>query len=199
MKYTDEEHELVNTALTDVVDQIGKYFVHHVAGGIGTLPGEPDKWGLVHIRTIDLLQQLLLAKRVLKDIEKPKLLEIGSGVGIVASIAKELGFDVKGIEYSPEYIQMSRKIFPLTSVSKGDALTHDAYGSYDVIYYYGPFKDDDLQEQLELKIENEARRGALILANRKLSVKWRMTGEFDMLAEDPPYSIMLQKRLEPIT
>ena len=78
-------------------------------------------------------------------------------------------------------------------VTEGDVLHYSGYGEFDAIYYYGPFKDEVLQEQFELKVEKDAKPGAIIVANRKVSDSWRHSPDFRLLKDDGVGSWIFQK------
>jgi len=46
---------------------------------------------------------------------------------------------------------------------------YDKYDKYDVIYYYCPIQDIELQRKLELKIEKEMKVGAYLMPRLKRS------------------------------
>jgi hypothetical protein len=63
----------------------------------------------------------------------------------------------------------------------------------DVIYYYGPFADDAIQASIERRVEEDLRRGPIVLANRKLTHDWRASGDFDLLTTDGSMSWAFRK------
>lgn len=90
-------------------------------------------------------------------------LEVGSGIGTKCLIARELfGLTTFGIEYS-EYLADEATLRGRGPVWTGDALDfHYGYSNYDIIWMYRPFRDEELESQLEQKIYSEMRPGAVL-------------------------------------
>jgi SAM-dependent methyltransferase len=181
------------TAVAAVLDAIQDSFRDRVAGGVATLPGRPESWGFVGARTADVLEKLQIARRA-TPARSPRLLECGSGFGFVAALARELGFTVTGVEIDPSYVEMSRRLFPSVRVEEADLCAFDRYGDFDVIYYYGPFADDEVQARFERRVEEALRPGGIVLAARKVTDDWR-AGGFDLLATIGVNSFVIQKRV----
>ncbi len=176
-----------------LLDSIQASLRDWVGGGIGTLEGRPECWGFVGMPALPTLALLRLARNA-TPAKSPSFLECGSGFGFVAALAKELGFNVTGIEIVPKYIELSRRFFPSVRVEEGDLLAFDRWADFDVIYYYGPFADDEVQARFELHIEDALRPGGIILANRKVSHEWRESDAFDLLWTDNSLQWALQKK-----
>ena len=183
-------------AVGAVLDAIQDSFRDRIAGGVSTLEGRPESWGFVGARTTRVLEQLRVARRA-TPARSPRFLECGSGFGFVAALARELGFSVTGIEIEPSYVEMSRRLFPSVRVEEVDLLTFDRFGDFDVVYYYGPFADDDVQARFERAIEAALRPGGIILASRKVTYDWREQGTFTELANPGANSYVLQKNPPP--
>ncbi len=180
-------------ALAAVLDAIQDAFRDRIASGVGTLEGRPESWSFVGLRTADLLPQLLLARRTTKA-RSPRFLECGSGFGFVAALARELGFTVTGIEVEPSYVEMSRRLFPSVRVEEADLLSWDHFGEFDVVYYYGPFADEETQARFERRVEETLRPGAIVLANRKVTEDFLENGTFEVLSKDWANRWVLQKK-----
>jgi len=90
-------------------------------------------------------------------------LEVGSGVGTKSMVARYMfGLCTFGIEFNEPLatVAMQKHRGP---VWVGDALTFPhGYGNYDIIWMYRPFRDSDLQDQLEQRIYKEMRPGAVL-------------------------------------
>ncbi|MGR3321326.1 MAG: class I SAM-dependent methyltransferase [Pseudooceanicola sp.] len=98
-----------------------------------------------------------------------RFLDVGAGGGTKCFVASHYFTRCDGLEYDPAYAAAGARTMELIApetchVFEGDGLTFDGYGDYDVIYFYRPMRDPDLLEQLETRIMNEARPGALIVA-----------------------------------
>lgn len=90
-------------------------------------------------------------------------LEVGSGVGTKSMIARHMfGLTTFGIEYDETLTTVARQK-ARGPVWHGDALTYpDSYGNYDIIWMYRPFRDPELQDQLETRIYKEMHPGAVL-------------------------------------
>lgn len=91
--------------------------------------------------------------------EGKKFLDVGCGSGMKTKMANLL-FDTCGIDIDPECVSFAQKIG--NDVELQDALEYKNYGDFDLIYFYSPFKNDDLQRQLEDTIRNQMRTETLI-------------------------------------
>ena len=124
------------------------------------LPSEIDsgeKYSAVPFSINNFLSLLIYAFHLLgKD---KRFLEVGSGSGIKTAIAKTL-FDAQGIDINEEHVEFGKKIG--SDIFHQDALTFDNYSDYDLIYLFSPFKDDDLQKELEDRIHDQMRKETLI-------------------------------------
>ena len=92
-----------------------------------------------------------------------RFLEVGSGIGTKMLVAAHLfGLTTEGIEFSEELAAVSAKR-RCTPVYVCDAL-HWAgnYGDYDIVWMYRPFRDEELQAQLEQRIYSEMKPGAVL-------------------------------------
>lgn len=171
------------SALTDLVDDVQRYFMLELEGGIAAHRGRPESWAFVGMDTAVALEQLEFALGCLGGMRSPLFVDCGAGLGFIGMLARGLGFRPVGIEISPRYVELAGKLLPWAGVAEGDVLEYDAYGEADVIFYYGPFKDEALQERFELKVERDAKSGAVIVANRKVSDAWRASPAFELLRD----------------
>lgn len=91
-----------------------------------------------------------------------RFLDVGCGPGTKMLIASHFyGMDAAGIEIDPA---MARAARAHGSVVCGDALQAPpgAFGTWDVIWLYRPFRDRDLERQLEKRIMDEMKPGAIL-------------------------------------
>lgn len=191
-----EEKDEAITALASVLDRIQEHFREEKSDGLAPLAGRPESWGFVHWSTKDVLEQLQLARSQLTGRGRPKLLECGAGFGFVATLARELGFAVTGLEIDPRYLEGAAKLFPLTPVLEQDLLTYEDWGRWDVIYYYAPFHDDhaEVAERFELAVEDGIRPGGIIIANHKISSRWRDDPRFEELRSEAEIAYVIRKK-----
>jgi hypothetical protein len=74
-----------------------------------------------------------------------------------------------GIEYDPGYAEAARRALTAMylrrcAITEADALAHDRYGDYEVIYFYRPMRDNDLLRELENRIVAMAAPGTVLIA-----------------------------------
>ena len=181
-------------ALVTMMDEIQHYFMNELEHGIAALPGHPSSWAFVGMDTGRALGQLEFVRECLGECLSPRFVDCGAGLGFIGMLARGLGFNPSGIELSSRYTEIANRLFPSARVAGGDVLYFPDYGEFDVIYYYGPFKDEALQEQFEIKVESDARPGAIIIANRKVSDAWRQSPDFHLLMDDGVGSWIFRKR-----
>ena len=179
--------------LAEVLDCVQDSLRNWVVGGIAPLKDRPESWGFTGARAANALGQLRLARQA-TTAKSPRLLECGSGFGFIGALARELGFTVAGIEIEPSYIEMSRRLFPSVPVEEADLLTFERYGEFDVVYYYGPFAEAEVQARFERRVEDALRPGGIILASRKVSLDFRELGAFEVLSHDGSQTWVIQKK-----
>ena len=90
-------------------------------------------------------------------------LDVGSGIGTKMLVASRLfGLTTAGIEFSQDLAAVSAKR-RCTPVYVGDALNWPgSYGDYDIVWMYRPFRDEELQAQLEQRVYAEMKPGAVL-------------------------------------
>jgi SAM-dependent methyltransferase len=179
--------------LGNTLDQVQRYFTSSLAGGITKLKDKPEAWAFVGMPALDAIAQLRQARSCLPPAPTPTFLDCGSGLGFVAALARELGFRASGVEWSEEYVAIAQQMFSWVTTVQGDVLEFANYADYDVIYYYGPFDDEALQQRFEEKVERDAKVGAIILGNRKASQAWRESSCFEALSDEVFMGVSLRK------
>lgn len=103
------------------------------------------------------------------EYKKPLFVDVGCGIGTKLVLAKQFyKFDLAGIECYPDYVKVARELVPYAKIIEGNALDQD-YSAYDVIYFYCPACNKDIQTKLEARIIETAKPGAYVLANMKMS------------------------------
>ncbi len=91
--------------------------------------------------------------------KRVKFLDVGSGLGIKVEIAHSIGFDAYGIEIDTELVTKS---IAYSRITQADALKHEHYSSFDVIYYYCPISNSN-ERLLEKAIEDGMKVGAILV------------------------------------
>jgi SAM-dependent methyltransferase len=93
---------------------------------------------------------------------KEKFLDVGSGIGEKLALAHAMGWDVAGIELRQEYIDQSIKLWPDFPVERANAFVWDNYDQFDLVYFYRPCVEEDLQGHLTNYIISKMKPGALL-------------------------------------
>ena len=179
--------------LGNTLDQVQRYFTNSLEGGVAKLKDKPEAWAFCGMPALDAMDQLRRARSYLPAARTPTFLDCGSGLGFVAALARELGFRASGVEWSEEYVAIAQQMFSWVTTVQGDVLEFANYADYDVIYYYGPFDDEALQQRFEEKVERDAKVGAIILGNRKASQAWRESSCFEALSDEVFMGVLLRK------
>jgi hypothetical protein len=97
----------------------------------------------------------------------PRLAEIGAGPGPNLILARELGFEVHGIEIDKAMAEAARG-YGLDVVT-ADARTWEGYGHYDAIWFNRPLRDAAEQAVLEARVWTQMASGAVVIcANLEL-------------------------------
>lgn len=181
------------SAMIAMIDDIQHYFMNELEGGIAAHREHPESWAFVGMDTARALDQLSFARSCLAADASPRLVDCGAGLGFIGMLARGLGFRPAGIELSTRYVEIANRILPWAQVAEGDVLEFPDYGGFEAVFYYGPFKDEALQERFELKVEADASPGTVIIANRKVSEAWRRSDRFRLLRDDGGGSCIFQK------
>jgi len=181
------------TILLAMMDEVQSYFMHDLEGGIAAHAEHPEAWAYVGMNVEWALAQLSFVRGCFPATAAPSFIDCGAGLGFVAMLARGLGFRPGGIELCSRYVALAERLFPWAQTFEGNVLTYPHYADHDVIFYYGPFKDEGLQARFEHKVEAEAKPGAIIIANRKVSEEWRSSSQFRLLKEDGVGSWIFQK------
>jgi SAM-dependent methyltransferase len=124
-----------------------------------------DPVDLVHIFTN--VEKYLYNRGIKHD---PTFLDAGCGVGNIMALAHSVGFDVSGIDINPDLIELAHHLFRHTQnyeLDICDILSYNRYNEFDIIYYFCPIQDIELEKQFEKKVETDAKRGAIIIAALK--------------------------------
>jgi len=102
----------------------------------------------------------------------PRFVDVGCGIGDKVKLAEHLGFDAYGLDYDPLLLRYAGLLFypksESTTSNGGPRLIHQCalrhkYEESQVIYFYQPFQDDDLQTKLERRIYRQAALGTFII------------------------------------
>ena len=100
--------------------------------------------------------------------EPLSFLDIGCGIGNVLLIAELMEFKVKGLEKDEYPFTIAAKLIGHEQVVQQDIWEYDLYHTFDVIYYFRPFHEGNLQRRFERFIEDQLKSGGVLIANRKM-------------------------------
>lgn len=114
-------------------------------------------------RYIPLPSEVFLAElgRIAEVTSGRRFLEVGSGLGSKLVLGRLLGFDVRGVEIQPRYIEFSRQLIDCP-VWEGDAFAFPDYRRFDVVYTYRPFVNLEREQLLEMKIARDLKMGTVL-------------------------------------
>lgn len=118
------------------------------------------------IEEIRIVRDFLEAENKDRDLT---FLDAGCGFGNILLIAEQYFFQVYGIEKDEYPCLLAQRFFGTERVQQGNVWDFQGYGDHDVIYYFRPLPDGDSESRLERLIENKMKKGAVLIANRKLS------------------------------
>lgn len=94
---------------------------------------------------------------------RPKFIDVGCGIGMKVKMAALAGLEAHGIEYHKEYVRLAHRLVNQSCITRGDAREYKRYGEFDIIYFYCPMANHDLQIQLEKTIYEQAKEGAVLI------------------------------------
>jgi len=95
-------------------------------------------------------------------------LDIGCGIGNVLLFAELMEFTVSGLEKDEYPFTIAAKLIGQEKVVQQDIWEYDRYQTFDVIYYFRPFHEGNLQRRFERFIEDQLKPGGVLIANRKM-------------------------------
>lgn len=116
---------------------------------------------------------LSIMSEVIMEANGNHFLDVGCGPGTKIRLAQRLfGLLGEGIEIDQK---MAAVASVYTEVTLGDALDYKRYGDHEIIWLYRPFRDPDLEAELEQRIMEQMKPGAILAGGA-----WQM-------AERPPW------------
>lgn len=158
---------------------------------------EPIHYPFIPRSSYDLINHFVFLNDHLKKIDKEsrddiyiKFLDVGCGAGNVIMFADSLfrwPFQAHGIERDRKLSLIARQfINPMYDnyIQNMDAFKFKKYGEYDIIYYYCPIQDDELQKKLELLIEKNMKVGAYLIPFLKQDKSFTIDGKFKLIHND---------------
>lgn len=111
----------------------------------------------------DVAQFLVLLIEAIAEAPGNSFLEVGCGPGTKMMLAQGLfGLDVTGFDRVPEYVVAAKE--QGLNVAECDAFDFQAYGKFDIVFFNRPFRDREVQRDLEKLVYSKVRRGAVVIA-----------------------------------
>jgi len=147
-------------------------------------------------RVIKELHLVLGHLRKKDNYRTPNFLDVGSGIGMIMELAKRDFASPSGIEVDKKLIEEQKSLFgqqSIGNVHNGDALKYKEYNKYDVIYYYVPIEDKELERKLERRIERQMKVGAILIANSKVDLQIQKSKKFKRLFNGHPIYEKIRK------
>lgn len=180
----DEERDI----LFGVINRFLGYFTRDSQRESINDPG--TEYPFVPMDTRQVFDQILLAREELRarqgeDVEL-SFIDIGCGIGNVLLFAEMMGFRVAGIEKDIFPCRVAQKLFDERAVTPTDIWEFEEFSRFDVVYYFRPFHDGNMQRRFEEYIEDRVRPGGVLIANRKMSDKIETDPRFSRLRPDMP-------------
>jgi len=108
-----------------------------------------------------------------KQIRKLTFLDIGCGVGQKVYLAGVFGFNAYGLELRQPLIDAGKSLFSELSnweardrLIQGNALEFSNYNNYDILYFYCPLFNHELETKMEQRIvDTVTKSGTIVIAN----------------------------------
>lgn len=110
----------------------------------------------------DVAQYLVLLVEAIAEAPGTSFLEVGCGPGTKMMLARDLfGLDVTGFDRVPEFVGAAQQ--QGLNVACCDAFDFQAYGKFDIVFFNRPFRNREVQRDLERLVYSKVRRGAVII------------------------------------
>jgi SAM-dependent methyltransferase len=139
----------------------------------GPCPGETTFYGYEPLPLQQFLPGLVVCEQATVG---RRFLDVGCGIGRAMLIAQLMGWDVTGLERHRPYIEAGRELVPEATFIAGEADDFAGYGGFDVVYSYRLCVNDEDQDQLERRILDRMRPGAIAFFGHR-TLKTPMPGE----------------------
>ncbi len=162
----EQEQEI----LFGVINRFIGYFTRQVMPN--TVNNTDCEYPFVAMDTRQAYQEICVARDFFlgqqKEACRLRFLDIGCGIGNILLLAEMVGFQITGIEKDTASLPVAQELLGRETVQNRDIWAYDDIAAFDVIYYFRPFSQGDMQRRFERRIEQEMRPGAVLIANRKM-------------------------------
>jgi SAM-dependent methyltransferase len=143
-----------------------------IAGGRSGIVAHDKGYVCIHLASNRFLHSMDFVKSILpKDVNnKYKFLDVGCGVGHKVFLAHTLlNFQAFGLDLRKLFVKRAEILCDSllgrnqANFIHCNAFDYTDFGLYDVIYFYSPIADRQLESKLEQKIAAEAKKGAIVV------------------------------------
>ncbi len=154
-----------------------------------TLNQTDIEYPFVAMDTRQVLEQLLFVRQYLesegrKEAQELKFVDIGCGFGNVMLFAEQLEFQVFGLEKDAASLRVARDLFEPAQLIEEDIRHYSGYDQFDIIYYFCPLTEG--QREFERFVEDQMKKGAILIANYKRDHEIDGDGRFKRLSRNLP-------------
>lgn len=145
-----------------ILDKINIYFRELSKDSHNKILGD-DSYNYIQIE-LDLIIESLDFIYENDNIINKNFLDVGSGIGNICYIASLYDLKPEGIELNPVLFEISKQIYPEINFHNINILDFKKYNEYDIIYYFVPFENLDIQDELRKIILDNIKVGGYIIA-----------------------------------
>jgi SAM-dependent methyltransferase len=182
MNKTKIDSEMINILLNVINSNI--YVYGNEIGKTRHIEKSQGSYHFINNNTYSVIKRFIRLKNYLfeerrwsgHDTYPSRFLDVGCGIGNILLFAKHayLCNEYLGLEYFDKTIKLGRKWLKEHGANKRthvnkikmlkrDIMTYKSYGLADIIYYYCPFENHKMQKVLELRIEEQMKKGAILV------------------------------------
>ncbi len=182
-KITEEEQDI----FFGIINRFIGYFSLKAQGR--STNDTANEYPFVAMDTRQIYDQLDFVKNYLQlsyEGTRPSFVDVGCGIGNVLIFAEQFLFDVYGIEKDEYTVRIAEDLIGKNRIEAADITVYPDYARFDVIYYFCPLPNHEPQKKLECYIEDEMKSGAILIANRKKSMKIDKDPRFNRLSNKLP-------------
>ncbi len=185
MPFSQEQEQDI---LFGVINRFIGYFTRQVMPN--TVNNTDCEYPFVAMDTRQAYQQICVARDFFleqqKEVCRLRFLDIGCGIGNILLLAEMVGFQVVGIEKDTASLPVAQELLGRETVQNRDIWVYDDIAAFDVVYYFRPFSQGDMQRRFERRIEQEMQPGAVLIANRKMDESITCDSKFHRLHDHFP-------------
>ncbi len=185
VEISDEQQQLLN-----IINRFIAFFTREIQKQCAI--DTEHEYPFVAMDTRQVFQELKLAWDYIQEgnaapeSSPPSLVDIGCGIGNVLLFAEQIGFDVYGMEKDEYPFQVAARLIGSDRIWQKDIMEYDRYHEFDVVYYFCPLTDGNMQREFERRVEDTMRPGAILIGNYKRDTGIKNDPRFRKLHIDLP-------------